>query len=209
MAVPLEFCCAVFRKDRIAANFPGGLDAFFTFCDAPTYLEDDNLIRVSFMTTSEAYALVNRTVEQLSAGPQESFAAVVDLSVAPANLPAWLGVGDIDDSRCAWLAGSPPGAVKAGVRCFTARFFCVPFDLFVDRLAELGVSVADSSTATDVTFCRQGARVDAVIGIDDDRNLFGILTQLPATRSASVVEHNLLLDDIQASLEALGWDGNT
>ena len=110
MAVPIEFCTAIFLKEQLSARFPGGLDALFAFCDSATYLEDEQLVRISFVATSDALALVDRIVERVGTDAEPLVFAIVDHSVTPENLPPWLTVGDIDGTHCAWISGTPPGS---------------------------------------------------------------------------------------------------
>jgi hypothetical protein len=210
MALPIEFCTVVFKKTQLAACFPGGLDAFFAFCDAPTYLEDDHLVRISFMATQEAHGLVERIASILPSEVAQAFdSAVVDRSTEPHNLPPWLMTGTIDDVQCAWMADVAPGALVNTPRSVGARFLRIPIARFRDELGALGILTENSSDAPDANFTllRGTTRIDAVIGIDDG-NLLGLITFLPNSRLPDLAEHEKLLVDLEAVLHQLGWTGH-
>jgi hypothetical protein len=211
MAVPIEFCTAVFLKEQLTARFPGGLDALFEFCDSDTYLEDDHLVRLSFMATGDAVALVDRIADHVKADSAEPLVfAIVDQSVTPRNLPPWLSVGDVAGTPCAWVSGTQPGSIASVPKSFSARFFRIPFSSFVGRIARLGISVESSSpTAIEIAFHRDATRVDATVGVDDDGILFGISTFPPHSRTVDRTRHDGLLADLEATLRELGWNGST
>ncbi len=211
MAVPIEFCTAVFLKEQISARFPDGLDGLFLFCDSDAYLEDDYLVRISFMATGDAIALVDRIADRLKAVAAEPLVfAIVDHSVTPKNLPPWLSVGNVAGTHSAWFTGMPPGPVAAAPKCFSARFFRVPFAAFVDRIVKHGISVESSSPAAiEVSFRRDATRIDATVGVDDDGILFGINTFPPRSRNVDKTQHDRLLDDLGSTLRDLGWNGST
>jgi hypothetical protein len=210
MAVPIEFCTAVFLKEQLSARFPGGLDALYAFCDSATYLEDDHLVRISFVATSDALALVDRIVERVGTEVGEPLVfAIVDHSVTSANLPPWLSVGDVAGTLCAWISATSPGSVAAVPKSFSARFFRVPYASFIEKIAARGISVERSSpTAIDVTFHRDSIRVDATVGIDDEGILFGVLTFPPRSRFVDVNHHDRLLADLESTLRDMGWNGS-
>lgn len=211
MAVPIEFCTAVFLKEQLSARFPGGLDELYAFCDSVTYLEDAHLVRVSFVATRDALALVDRVVERVGTDSGEPLVfAIVDRSVTPENLPPWLAVGDVGGTLCAWISGTSPGPMVTVPKSFSARFLRVPYASFTDKLAALGISVELAAPATiDVTFHRAATRIDATVGVDGEGKLFGILTFPPRSRSVDVIRHDQLLADLESTLRDLGWQGST
>lgn len=103
MALGLEFSNVIARKDVVAAVWPGGLDAFAT--DQPNYVEDVMLCGVRFMSTHEAWALVER-LRTLGVSPDD-----VALIEPDAPVPEWLTVGDVQETNAVWLTGESPTEV--------------------------------------------------------------------------------------------------
>jgi hypothetical protein len=211
MAVPIEFCTVILEKAQLAVGFPGGLDAFFSFSDMPTYIEDDHLVRVAFMATHEAEAFVERVANSLSQEYSEGFrCAVLARAADPSNVPPWLSVGTIDDTRCAWFARATPGRLIRPPRCFGARFFRVPFSRFIDELRTRGITVERLSLAggtAEVSFARDRARIEAVLGMDEHDVVFGVMTFPPKTRVLELSSHDQLLLDLESALRRCGWEG--
>lgn len=204
MAVPIQFCTVVFRREQLAASFPGGLDAFVEFCATASYLEDDHLACVSFMATSETLDLVDRVTRQIP--PSESLAlALIDTFGSFPEVPPWLRTGEIDGTPCAWLADSPPGAVVSPPRYIGTRSFRTPFDAFAEQLGARRISIESSSPdSIEVTFRRDATTVDAAIVVDPDGVLAGLLTFLPSSR-VDLVQYEALISDLEVTLRQLGW----
>ena len=110
MALAIEFANVIARKGPVAAVWPGGLDALAA--DHPSFIEDATLVRVGFMDTREADALV----EQLGVGIDA--VAVVQRHVTP---PEWLIVCEISGEVAVWLSGEPPGPLVVIYTGFAAE----------------------------------------------------------------------------------------
>jgi hypothetical protein len=206
MAVPIEFCTVVLKKAQLIALFPGGLEAFFSFSNTPTYIEDDHLVRVAFMATYEAERFLENVANCLPGKTSPELTCAVLGSAADSSLvPSWLSVGTIDDTPCAWLAGSPPGRVTRTPRSFGARFFRIPFPLFSDELRSRGI-IIERLEDNYVIFVRDQTRIEALLGIDDQDIVFGLLTHVPRTRTIDSSSHDQVLLDLESTLRQLGWD---
>ncbi|WP_437720123.1 hypothetical protein [Sorangium sp. So ce861] len=109
MAVAIEFANVILRKSALERHVPGGIDALAQR-PLPNLVEDEHLVRVGFMSTSDGEALISEVAALASPsfGP-EGDVALVQWNVLP--YPAWLTVGVVDDSAACWLAGTPPGPV--------------------------------------------------------------------------------------------------
>lgn len=203
MAVPIEFLTLIFRKSELA-EFPGGLDAFARVCDAPTYLEDEHLVRVAFMSNADADALLDRVFDVL---PAERLSYVVlDLRPDPSELPSWLD----RDRGSVWLAGTDPGPLVQLPRGISARFFQTTIACFTDALRRRGilVDVRDSGHQgiVDAIFTRPSTRIEAWL-VADQEQLVGLLTQVPRERSFDLQQYEQLLSEIEVTLRELGWNG--
>jgi len=205
MALPIEFLTLIFRKSELA-GFPGGLDAFARVCDAPSYLEDEHLVRVSFMSNADADALLDRVFDVLPA-ERLSYAAL-DLRTDPTELPSWLD----SDRGSVWLAGTDPGPLVQLPRGISARFFRTTVARLTDALSERGVlvDVRDSGHPgiVDATFTRTSTRIEAWL-VTDEEELVGLLTHVPRERSLDLEQYEQLLSEIELTLREVGWKGTS
>jgi hypothetical protein len=207
MAVPIEFCSVVVRKDLAALSFPRGLDELFEVCDSGAYLEDAHLARVAFMSTEGACELAERILARLANEPS-SGVAIVDHSTSAADLPAWLELGDIAGHRCVWLASAPAGPVAVAPSSFLARFLRVDLSALTEQLTRRGVVVAAPPAAPSELELRRGqTRVVVIVAVDDDGHILGLMTHPPRAREPDLRAHDALIADLDASLQALGWKG--
>ena len=124
MAVELEFVSVIIRKAALTEKFPGGIDAFAA-TELPNYVEDNHLVRVGFMSISEACNLTNSLKEfgiDCNDKMQSEMAVVLYDSY-----PKWLSVGLIDGSASCWLAGREPGHL---VNCTNGFLLGCPRELY-------------------------------------------------------------------------------
>jgi len=207
MALPIEFFTLVFRKADIAASFPGGLDAFLKLCDAPTFLEDDHLVRMSFMGLSDVDAVLNLID---SARPADELRyAVVQIGIDRSQVPAWLATDDT--SSYVWLAETVPGPIVEPPGYFGAYFTPIPLASFNDALRTRGVGLemhSNESEVHEVTFLRGSTFVDAWLVADEQQYMRGLITQAPRGRRINLGEHQQLIADLEAVVRDLGWDGS-
>lgn len=209
MAIPIEFCSVILRKDLLSSDFPGGVDAFFDISASGSYLEDEYLVRVSFMTTKDAWTLVDQVAARTGAPtPTEELAAVVDGSTGSADMPSWLESGTLSGQKCVWLATTAPGSIAAPLYCFSARHFRIELGAFREMLSRYGIALESPVLRDEWVLVRGATEVEAIVGIDDDA-LVGIMTLPPRTRSPDRLAHNKLLADLELVLRTLGWDTRT
>ncbi len=108
LAVAIEFVNVILRKTAIECKFPGGLDGFARQ-DLANFFEDDYLVRVGFMSTSDALQFVDdlEAAGLRIGNDDESDIAVVmtDTEVRP----PWLTMGLFQKRWACWLNHSPPG----------------------------------------------------------------------------------------------------
>src|ERR1044072_734135 len=129
MAIALEFVSVVIKKSSLEKQYPGGVNALVRL-DLPNFTEDENLVRVGFMSTQEAYnltdALLDRSVD-LAQGPAVIYSG--------SDTPEWLATGIIDSRSACWLAGESPGDVVEFVPGF---LLCCPQQIYaqLDQLLE-------------------------------------------------------------------------
>ncbi len=127
MAVEIEFANVIIRKPALVAKFPGGLDGFAA-SDLPNYIEDDNLVRVGFISSGEALNLAGQLAQH---GLTFNETAQSDVAVVQHDsYPNWLTIGPVGNLIGCWLIGTDPGSLIKGTNGFLLR---CPRDLF-DRL---------------------------------------------------------------------------
>ena len=175
MAVEIEFANVIIRKPALEAKYPGGLDGFAA-SDLPNYIEDDNLVRVGFMSTGEALDLADNLSRHglaFDETAQSDFAVVQHDSY-----PDWLTIGAVDNSVGCWLTGTDSGSL---MKCTNGFLLRCPRDLF-DRLEPVlesfGVSVIRSEPPPKdrnefiqvVHFSRGNASITANVIGDTSRN---------------------------------------
>ena len=208
MAIPIEFSSVVIRKGSLSSAFPGGLDAFFDAYSFGPCIEDEHLVRASFMSTHEALNLVDWIDARCSDVPEGSLAAIVDLNTTSPQLPAWLEVGTVSGLRCVWLAGTEAGLVAAPPRYLSARPSQVSLAAFRESLRAHDIILDPLSKPGSYALSRAGTRIESVVVVDGGM-LTGILTFLPEKRLTDPHGHNGLLTDVDAALRGLGWDGSS
>lgn len=206
MAVVLEFANVLIRKAQLEAHLPGGVDLVLA-SQPPNFTEDEHLVRVGFMSTAEAVALVDRLVR---AGLPESAVpetvSVVQFAELP--YPSWLEVGPVDEHVAAWLAGSSPGKV-APFR--SAAILVLPVGASSEVLPVLEASGAtvrevDASAGTDAELLverGEAARLTARILARPDGSTL-VLLDRPLVRVAHAAASAALLEDACAGLVARG-----
>src|SRR5262249_30380298 len=104
LALYIECFNVIVRKPAVERDFPGGLDGFARQ-HLPNLAEDNHLLRVGFMSGSEASECISELeVAGLDAGSDIAVVVEVDRP-----LPPWLRAGRIDGHRACWASGHPPG----------------------------------------------------------------------------------------------------
>lgn len=206
MAIGLEFVNVIGRKSAVEAKYPGRLDGFVRQ-DLANYFEDDHLLRVSFMSTREAFDFV----EQLTrAGLCYSDDSSSDLAVVTAGgpAPAWLAVGRLEGHPACWLADQPPGRLINFDSGKLIRSRALPrVETIVNILGGCGIDARErlrAEPAETVSFdCQRGdARVEAEVFTDATRErAIGVWARRDLTRRRSIAEDAALIDDLAAALE--------
>jgi hypothetical protein len=106
LAVAIEFVNVIVRKAAVESRFPGGLDGFARQ-DLPNLTEDDHLLRVGFMSGSDAFGFVSE-LEAAGLDGESDIAVVVGSDSA---VPPWLSAGLIDGHPACWASNFPAGEV--------------------------------------------------------------------------------------------------
>ena len=112
MAIELECVSVIVRIRAIEERYPGGLTAYRDDCPNNSYLQDDHLTRVGFMSTAEADQYLGEVAAEglrVTNDPSTSDALMVCNSREPIARCDWLVIGEHDGVTACWLNGSPPG----------------------------------------------------------------------------------------------------
>jgi len=188
VAVPLEFANVVLHKERVEAIAIGTLDRIAA-SSPPNWAEDEQLVRVGFMSTSEADALIDAFLPSATA----SLAAVVGLGLA--EPPDWITIGAVDERAAAWLTGSPAGALVQPVGCASLHEIRsgVTWDDIETALARGGIACTATETPQ-----RLLHRDPAVCHIDlfdgPDGKVVVMLSQSTARRTLFAANSKLLAE---------------
>lgn len=205
MAVLLEFANVLFRKSALEFHVRGGVDALSRL-RLPNLAEDDYLVRVGFMSTSEAEALLS-DIEVLGmplAAMQEN-AVLLQWGILP--YPAWLSVGVVDDRAACWLAGTPPGPLVLSEH--TRTLLCPDLTEAgvldaMSAIANVSRAGPDSNGAHALVTCTRGeAMVELRTLMTASRKLLVVLDRVLARRLQRVLDV-ALLDDLAERLRAMG-----
>ncbi len=205
MAVVLEFANVVVRKAQLESHAPDGVELVLA-SQPPNFTEDEHLVRVGFMSTADAVALVDYLVR---AGLPESAVpekvAIVQFAELP--YPSWLEVGPVDEHVAAWLAGSTPGKV-APFRSAAILVLPVGASSEVRPVLEAsGANVrethASADTDAELAVERGEARLTARILARPDGSTL-VLLDRPLARAAHAAVSAALLEDACAGLVARG-----
>ena len=109
MAVEIEFVNVIIRKTALEEKYKNGLDGFLSL-SLPNYIQDDQIVRVGYMSTKEAVNLMDDLHEH--GLTSDDFACLTK------SCPEWLSVGKIEGSHCCWLKGSEPLPVVKNINGF-------------------------------------------------------------------------------------------
>ncbi|NOU29755.1 MAG: hypothetical protein HOO96_17760 [Polyangiaceae bacterium] len=205
MAVVLEFANVVVRKAQLEAHVAGGVDLVLA-SQPPNFSEDEHLVRVGFMSTAEAVALVDYLVR---AGlPQTAVpetVAIVQLADQP--YPTWLEVGPVDEHAAAWLAGSTPGKValfrSAAVLVLPAGASSEVHPVLEASGATVREAHVSAGADAELLVERGEARLAARILLRPDGSAL-VLLDRPLARAAHAAASAALLEDACAALVASG-----
>jgi hypothetical protein len=162
MAVGIEFANVILRKSAMEQHVAGGVDAIAQL-SLPNFAEDEHLVRIGFMSTVEAIALMQQ-IEDFAAPPVAPGEAVTIVQWGDLPYPAWLTVGVVDDETACWLAGTPPGPVVRSEG--TRALLC--FGVAEGNLLELLRSVAEvphAEAGANGDVCLTCVRNDALVEV--------------------------------------------
>lgn len=202
MAVLLEFANVVLRKDVIEQHMPGGVDAVARL-GLPNISEDEHLVRVGYMATSEAESLLDRLV---AAGLPQALLDVGAVVVQSSDMPpGWLEMGMVDDQAACWLAGESPGRLAPFTHSVLLQLSHASPAAVCSGLRQAGFELASDGRADPDTFTLDRgdahARV-AVISRDGDGVL--VLIERELARRAQHAIDSQLIDSLAATLVSLG-----
>jgi hypothetical protein len=146
LALPLEFVNVIVRKPAVERNFPGGLDGFARQ-ELSNLAEDEHLLRVGFMSGSDAYNFVDELetagLRFVEAAPESDIAVVVDSS-SPA--PPWLSLGHVDGYHACWGSGHPPGKIVWPEPGFLLRCPSAVCESLAEIVGQCGAELQDVKT---------------------------------------------------------------
>jgi hypothetical protein len=120
MAIELE-CASVIAPIRaLEERYPGGLAAYRDDCPNNSYLQDDHLTRVGFMSTADAEEYLGQVAAKglrVTGDPSTSEALILCSGREPMPPCDWLVTGEHDGVVACWLRGSPPGPLVRWREC--------------------------------------------------------------------------------------------
>lgn len=116
MAVFVEAMNIVIPVSRLEESYPGGVEGYERDCPNSTFLRDEHLTRVGFLSAATARQFVESITETTSLRFQDGdvFAdiAAVDGDEGPLAPCSWLDYGRTDGFGCCWLHGTDSGTLR-------------------------------------------------------------------------------------------------
>jgi hypothetical protein len=159
MAVLIEAISVVIRAQSIATKYRGGWDTFTQKLPNATACSDEELIRVGFMTPTDAQSYVGKLIKrglvyQLK-GAAVDF-AIVDQTQGLVGECDWLVVGKM----------GPPGreVATASLLVVTARGMAAPSDWECEgSLSQSSTTIPVDNTSEDLKFLRSEGGMDVFL----------------------------------------------
>ena len=115
MAVLAEMYSVVVRVATLAADYPGGVEAYEADCPNATFCSDGEVCRVGFMSWADTESFL-RSLQRFNIAPETGMVAVIREDKGPLQANEWLEFHRIDGTPMARLAEStveffvaPPG----------------------------------------------------------------------------------------------------
>ena len=210
MAVAIEFVNVIVRKAAVERSFPDGLDGFARQ-DIGNLTEDDLLLRVGYMSTSDAYNLV---AELEAAGLRfdekdpGSDIAVVWGSCEP---PPWLSVGAVNGHWACWASDHPPGELAVPEPGFLLRCSREVYRSLSEVVQRCGVKLvprdgdAEPAVLERLRCVRGEAELDlTIVGDRDADTPVGLMGWRQPARRAYFHADVALIRDLVAVLQDAG-----
>jgi hypothetical protein len=143
MAIALEFVTVIVRKAAIERVFSGGLDGFARQ-DLTNLAEDEHLMRVGFMSTSEALEFVTQLeAAGLTYRGQEDDSDIAVIVGSDGPMPPWLSAGAIDGHPACWASSHRPGDIAWPEPGFLLRCPRVAYDSLPEVASRCGAEVQE------------------------------------------------------------------
>lgn len=120
MAIELQ-CASVIVPIRVLEErYPGGLATYRDDCPNNSYLQDEHLARVGFMSTADAEEYLGQVAAKGlrdTDDPSTSDALIICSGREPMPPCSWLVTGEHDGVMACWLRESPPGQLVRWREC--------------------------------------------------------------------------------------------
>lgn len=213
MAVEIEFANVVIRKAALAANYPGGLDAFAA-TDLPNYIEDEHLVRVGFMSTREADSLAESLTEH---GLSYDASNQADVAIVQHDsCPCWLSTGVVGNTLACWLTRTDAGTVIKCTMGFVLRCPLILYDEIEELVTTIGITIRRSAPPLqdrhyfdDVLHISRGnALLAGSVAKIESKGIVGLWVTRDVSRRQYCVEDVQLVEELESLLLANGADNN-
>src|SRR6185312_3577460 len=120
MAIEFESASVIVPIRALEVRYPGGLTAYRDGCPNNSYLQDDHLTRVGFMSTAEAEQHLGQAAVsglRVTDDPSTSDALIICSGREPIPPCNWLVIGEHEGVMACWLQDSPPGELVRWREC--------------------------------------------------------------------------------------------
>lgn len=210
MAVAIEFVNVIVRKAAAQLSFPGGLDGFARQAIA-NLTEDDHLLRVGFMSVSEAFRFVT---ELRAAGLQyleQDIASDIAVVWNGSAVPPWLSVGTLNGYLACWASQYAAGEVVCPEPGFLLRCPRAVYDALTGVVGLCGAEVHKEPSGVEPGWlghvrCVRGEAEIAidVVGERDGVSPLGLWGRREVARRKQVRADVALIRDLVTALKEAG-----
>jgi len=212
LAVALECINVIVRKAAVERRFPGGLDGFARHeLIGVTLAEDDHLMRVGFMSGSDAFRFVTELEAAGLLYREEDDSSDVAVVVSGGDAPPWLAVGDVNGSPACWASDHPAGELARPEPGFLLRCPRGVYDSLAEVVGNCGAEVQEVAPEpgylagyrctrgeAEITILVAGEQEGAVVGLGGWRQM---------ERRSQFHADVALIRDLEAALIHNGAEG--
>jgi hypothetical protein len=146
LAIPIEFANVIVQKPAVERSFPGGLGGFARQ-DLSNLCEDDHLLRVSFMSTAEAFRFISELEAMgLRFRDLEAASDIALVQGLDDAVPPWLSIGRVDDHAACWASGNPAGELASPEPGLFLRCPRPVYDSLAEVVGRCGAQLQEAST---------------------------------------------------------------
>ncbi len=210
MAVAIEFVNVIIRKAAVERSFPGGLDGF-ACQDLPNLTEDEHLLRVGFMSGSEAFRFTSKLEAAGLCHINSGAASDIAVIWGGSDVPPWLSIGYVNGYSACWASDHPVGELAWPENGFALRCPRAVYHALPGIVRQCGAQINDTTSLPERgclanLHCVRGAAemwIHVAGGPNDDSPV-GLWGQRQLVRRHQFRDDVALIHDLETALTQAG-----